>query len=196
MNFHHNSDNQTTESIDIADMNLDNLPPLPTKPPLTQEWLHNSINAEFQGSKNTTRQTQASRRKTMRYINKCICAKKSFFLLSTKDPCYSTSRGHLPQWKKHPVPHKGVQDYKFFWDISSFIPPLMIANFIHLFVEMTKKLCTQNACSMFIWQNKSKWNSHWCSMFCSIKEYTQKECRKEIWFVKKQFFNESTFNLC
>jgi hypothetical protein len=58
MNFHHNSDNQTTESIVIADMNLDNLPPLPTKPPLTQEWLHNSINAEFQGSKNTTRQTQ------------------------------------------------------------------------------------------------------------------------------------------
>ena len=50
----------------------------------------------------------------------CICAKKSFFLLSTKDPLYSTIPNELSlNGKVLFIPCDGAQDFKFFWDTSS-----------------------------------------------------------------------------
>jgi hypothetical protein len=65
-------------------------------------------------------QAQTFQMRRMSYVGKCIWAKKSFFLLVTKDPIYSTIPDNIYlNGKVLFFPHKGTQDFKFVWDTSS-----------------------------------------------------------------------------
>jgi hypothetical protein len=66
-----------------------------------------------------------SKRKRIHFANKCIRAKKSFFLASSTDLIYDEiGNDVLLNGKILSVPSKGTEVYKFFWDTSTLTIPV------------------------------------------------------------------------